>query len=212
MTAFLTFLAVVAVLLFWGSQDAAGDAALERGALWALTLLAFPFVYIWQFLRAPAELDDLSQRQGGALVDQLNKVQGELEAKRDRRTSALLLSLLLERGNEYLAQRITEDQYDAWQKNVRMWEIRTVRVLAHFFSHQDATVFKHAVYMATNNFIFSINEQHNDKLRQIVVRLEVLRGILSQHRENWATITKEERKLALRLLESIEVQSVASDG
>ncbi len=41
-TAFLTALIAAAVLLFWGSQDAAGDMALERGVIWALAFFGIP--------------------------------------------------------------------------------------------------------------------------------------------------------------------------
>lgn len=79
-TAIFSFVVTVAVLLFWGSQDAAGDMTLERGALWVITLLAFPFIYLWIFLRVSPEWDKQK-------TDRISELEGQLQPAIELKTT-----------------------------------------------------------------------------------------------------------------------------
>ena len=69
--------AVVALILLWqwGSQGSAHDDLLVRLGLAAIIICVAPFVYVWNFVRAPALLDA-----------EAAQVRGELEAKLEDRT------------------------------------------------------------------------------------------------------------------------------
>lgn len=81
-TAFLSALAIAAVLLFWGSQDAAGDMALERTVIWALAISAFLFAYVWGFLKAPAGMENEAAEAADAKIEGLNERIEALENER----------------------------------------------------------------------------------------------------------------------------------
>lgn len=53
----LTAATVVGLLLFVGSQDAPRDELIARVGAALLVALFFPLVYVWQFLRAPSDID-----------------------------------------------------------------------------------------------------------------------------------------------------------
>src|SRR5688572_23058080 len=58
---------IVLVLAFWGSEDAAGDELLARGALVAITVLMFTALYVWRLISTPAKIHGEMLLRIGAL-------------------------------------------------------------------------------------------------------------------------------------------------
>lgn len=211
-TAFLTALTAAAVLLFWGSQDAAGDMALERGAIWALAVLVFPFLYVWYFVTTPAKIDDEIKGEIGSLREHVAKAATALVLKAVSRQSVLTLSLLLERGYEISVERISLDQFERWLEKLNKWEVLTLRYIATNFSHQEAVSFKNVLYSVRENFIFKVSEDHNKGLQQLTTRLNTLRGIVARHQKDWSPISPADRDQIEAVLAVFDAQIAASDS
>lgn len=64
-------LAILLVLGFVGSADAATDELIARATIGGIVLFLFPFVYAWYFVRTPAFLDAAQRDQIGVLEGKL---------------------------------------------------------------------------------------------------------------------------------------------
>jgi hypothetical protein len=125
---------VVIALLFWGSQDSAGDMALERGVVWGLAIAAFPFVYAWQFIRTPAVLDAEQTNLNKSLADRLGAISTASANKEIHRTHLLALGVLQERGHDLHVKRITESEFAEWldeitNGNLQLWHFLQLYIL-----------------------------------------------------------------------------------
>ena len=196
-TAFLTALGVAAVLLFWGSQDAAGDMVLERGAIWALGILAFPFVYGWHFIKAPAEMENQLKTGLNKKITDLEATVNTLRVQTANNTAARLtsssLSVLIERGLELLKRRIKIEELPSWTKEVEAWELNCLALLRTGISHQDAVAFHTIIYNVANNFIYKVNEKHNKLLNELSARINLLKNINDRYKDHWITMSPQWR-------------------
>lgn len=211
-TAIFSALAVVAVLLFWGSQDAAGDMALERGTLWGLTIMAFPFVYMWYFFRAPAEMDLEKKNEITGLNHEIQKYTAALAQKTVSQINIRIISVLLEEGYALSVERLTSERFEVWVQEIRNWEFVTLKFIATVISHQDAVTFKTVRYNTRENFIFKIHEDHNHELQTLTARLNILRDIVSRFKQDWAPLSKQEKGEIKVLLDAFKSEVLASDG
>ena len=205
-------LVVLLALAFWGSEDAASDEIIVRFAAGILSVAAFPLVYAWRFAAIPAEFDDAKSRaiEGGNA--NLALVAASLERKLITKNHVLTLSVLLERGYEFNAQRISADQFDGWESGLEAWENLTLKYLASNFSHQDAVAFANVKYDPKENFIFKISADHNNCLQRTAARLEKLREIIGRHEEAWSPISPAERQGINTTLAVFQAQVLAADG
>lgn len=208
----LTALVMVAVLLFWGSQDAAGDMILERGAIWAVAILAFPFVYGWHFMLMPAKMDEEKNNNIETLNGRLNVATVALKQQVVNRFNVLTLSILLEQGYVINIERISLDQFENWTNRLRAWEILALKYIATAFSHQDAVAFKNVHYHMKENFIFKISDEHNRELQQLTTRLKTLREIVNRHQGAWSPVSPVEREQIETYLVDLNSQISASDS
>lgn len=212
MTAFLSTLAVAAILLFWGSQDAAGDMALERGAIWALMILAFPFVYLWYFARTPAILDYENQTVIHKISSDVKSLSTQLSQKRTTQEIVHMLSILTGEGRLLVGKRISEEEFNDWLSKYNDWAWITLKFLATVFSQQDATNFNSIMYERKRKFVYAINEQHNDKLNEFQKRLSILEGISSRYQDIWAPIDEAGKKRLEEKLNVFKMQALATRG
>lgn len=210
-TAALTAVIAAAALLFWGSQDAVGDFALERGVLWATAVLIFPIVYFWHLFRAPAEIDHENQQNISRIADANTKLAKQLVKQRADKQNVLALSVLLEDGYAITGDRTSAETYSSWAQKVRRWELLTLKFLAHHFSHPEAVSFSNVQYETKQNFIFNISPEHNKELQQTTARLQILRDIVAKREDDWLPLSQEDRSKIRALLEDFEAQVLAAN-
>lgn len=197
MLTFLMVLTATAVLLFWGSQDAAGDMVLERGAIWALAILAFPFVYGWHFIRAPVEMENQLKSDLGQIITGLEATVKTLQVQTANNTAARLtsssLSVLIECGLELAQRRIKIEEISSWTKEVEAWKLHSMALLRTGISHQDAVAFHTIIYDIQRNFIYKVNDEHNKLLNELKARISLLKEINDRYKEHWVTMTPQWR-------------------
>ena len=210
-TAFLTFLITIAVLLFWGSQDAASDAALERSVIWALALLAFPAVYVWNFVRAPAEIDQQNRRNINNLVGVTSKLTVQLAKKETDRIKILTLSVFRENGQKLVSEKISVEEYSRWSLDVETWKTVGVACLATDFSHQDSVLF-HTIQYRPIPYGYRVSADHNGDLNALTARIQMLNNVIDRYQDQWSPITEEERLIANSRLAVFEAHIATFDS
>jgi hypothetical protein len=171
--------------------------ALERGALWALTILAFPFVYIWHFVCEPAKMayeEKLrnSQRTNG-LVGRIKNLELRRDTVRGKTNITLRLSFLVQKGREILVDHINEDQFLEWKERHRHWLTQTLIFLRSFLSHPDAARFLVIKTEKTNQYVYRVNDDHNVLLNQLAVQIQKLETRLEDYKEYWTTMRPDQR-------------------
>ncbi len=205
-------LVVLLALAFWGSEDAASDEIILRLTLGGLSVFAFPLVYAWKLAAVPAGFDDAKNKIIEEGKAKLAVAAASLTHKAITRNNVLTLSILLEKGYQFNAERISADQFDEWASRLKAWETLTLKYIASIFSHQDAVAFGNVQFDSNENFIFKISDDHNRYLQQTAARLGKLREIIKRHEEDWSPISPIERQKINAALAVFEVQVLAADG
>ena len=204
----LLVLLVATVLMIWGSRDSAGDMFLERMTLWVLVALAFPFIYLWHFIRSPALIDEEQLEHIEQMNGLLAIAKSAMVEKQDFRQKAHTLSVLVEQGDGLFIQRITEGQFEEWKNKLHNWEQLTLFYISNAISHQDAVQFRSIKFDNKENYLYKINDEHNNLLRQTNIRLEKIRKIIDRYREEWAPLTKNEHNDIIKALQLLEMQAL----
>ena len=203
---------VLLALAFWGSEDAASDEIIFRLTLGGLGLFAFPLVYAWKLAAVPAKFDDEKNKIIEEGKTKLAVAAASLTHKAITRNNVLTLSVLLEKGHDFNAERISADQFDEWVSRLKAWEILTLKYVASKFSHQEAVVFKNVKFNPNENFIFKVSDDHNRHLQEIAVRIGKLQEIIKRYQGDWSPISLTERTKINAALAVFEVQVLAADG
>lgn len=204
--------AVLLALAFWGSADAASDEIILRLTVGALSVAAFPLVYAWKLAAVPAEFDDAKNKIIEEGKAKLAVAVVSLTNKATTRNNVLTLSVLLEKGYNFNAKKISADQFDEWASGLKAWETLTLNYIASKFSHQDAVAFSNVQFDSNENFIFKISDDHNRHLQETAARLEKLREIIKRYEGDWSPISLMERQKIDTALAVFEVQILAADG
>lgn len=208
---FLTAVAAAGILLFWGSQDAAGDMALARGGLWAIAIMVFPFLYVWHFVHAPAELDQQSTDNIKRLVDVTSKLTAQLIKKKTDRFKILTLSVFKENGQNLMSEKISAEEYSRWASDFERWKVVGLACLATDFSHQDAVSFRSVTYRPIP-YGYRVGTDHNNKINALAARIQILNTVIDRFKDQWSPITAAERAIVNSRLAVFEAQIAEPAG
>jgi hypothetical protein len=210
----IVVLSALVIALIWliGGKEEAISELIAKGSATAAILLAFPIVYWWKFFRVPPIHEKEAAEVNNVTIGNLTNTVEKLTEQRMRRYDVLVLSVLLEKGNDLCVKRIKQEDFETWAKDVKNWLNITMAYLATKFSHQDAVAFGTVTFNPKQNFIFKISDQHNSDLNELSARIEVAKKIIARHEDIWSPLTIEERKGIEAFISVIERQAAASNG
>lgn len=207
----LAAIAVVSALALLGSADAAGDELIFRGAAIGVVLAIFPILYLVIFIATPAIFDKDQRESLKIFEERLNQLAAQLSQRESAKESVRALCILLERGQDLVIKKISEDEFKSWENMVDEWGVYTLRYLSTQFSQQEAVSFKYIQYQERTNFVFKINDDHNKRLNQLCTRIEKLKDIINRHKESWSPISSDERAELESKLDRFKAQALAAN-
>lgn len=119
----LIAIAIMAALLFWGSDDASRDEMVVRGAIIAFVGLAFPLTYVWKFICEPAQMDARTREDYQNEIVQLKERLAHLENKPRQREKKFI-----EKTKREIADKTSEIREFVLFKN---WNEDSIREAFH---------------------------------------------------------------------------------
>lgn len=161
----LIAVAIMAALLFWGSEDASRDEMVVRGAAIATIGLLFPLSYFWNFVRSPAEMSNDAERRFDAEVNTLNARLERLENERAQREA-----IFIEDTKRQIADKASEIREFVLFKN---WNEDSVKEAFHGTS---AVVNRITIHDAEFSRIWSEFRTAVDRYVQVVSKKNELAG------------------------------------
>jgi hypothetical protein len=177
-------------------------AALAALALFVYNLFAVPY-------RAQAETIATLQQQLATLKAAV--AQHSIQQSTSRIERARVLTVLWERGQELMLERIAIDQLGDWSRRVDKWEVLTLKYIATKYSQQEAVAFRVSAYNA-NKYTYQVNDEHGKKLTGLSIRCRQLKETLGKEPASWSPISREQRDAVCEYLGRIEAKLAASNG
>ena len=109
-----------------------------------------------------------------ALEAEKAELQGALKSQQVTSSTVFLMSVLLDRGNQILIERITEADYPAWVDKMKGWRRLTLHFIQSQVSFPAAVAFNTTHFTDKKAFKHRVSDEHNTDLLTLEARLQKL--------------------------------------
>jgi len=175
----------ILALVFWGSEGAASDEFKVRIAIALLIVFAFPLLYFWNFISAPAKINQAKDaaifRHVTRAIDTQNKT-----------LIANTLTVLRQRGLDLMSEKITIDGFDSWDKRRKNWHVAGLNYIKNNISALVAGSFNIVITTNKDKFTGSVNDEHNQSQLQLREQIRILDNCLNDYKAFIGTMTQEQ--------------------